>query len=211
MCFSATASFSAGAVLAGIGAVSLTQMRAPQEFGIAALPLAFAAHQTAEGLVWLSATGRAPAAVGHAAAAAYLAWAHALLPLVAPLIVWWFVAERRRLLTPLLVIGAGLSLYIATTLLRFDWGVEVVASSLNYRNPGLGWLAAVVYAIATLGPFLVSGRRWLVAFGVVNLIGLVATIAVKAYAFTSIWCFVAAMSSVFVLGAMRRQHRAQPV
>jgi len=54
MCFSATASFSAGAVLRGIGALTLKAARRPCEWPFAAIPLLFAIQQLIEGMIWLT-------------------------------------------------------------------------------------------------------------------------------------------------------------
>ena len=56
MCFSATASFSAGAVLTGLGAVSLSKASSPREYPFASIPLLFGIQQITEGFVWLSMT-----------------------------------------------------------------------------------------------------------------------------------------------------------
>ena len=56
MCFSATASFSAGAVLTGLGAISLHKASTPKEYPFASIPLLFGIQQIAEGFVWLSMT-----------------------------------------------------------------------------------------------------------------------------------------------------------
>ena len=54
MCFSATASFSAGAVLLGLGALTLKSARRPRELLYAAIPLLFAIQQLSEGVIWLT-------------------------------------------------------------------------------------------------------------------------------------------------------------
>jgi hypothetical protein len=45
MCFSATASFSAGAFLLGLGSLTLKSARSPRERMFAAIPLLFAIQQ----------------------------------------------------------------------------------------------------------------------------------------------------------------------
>ena len=54
MCFSATASFSAGAVLLGLGALTLKSARRPRELLYAAIPLLFAIQQLSESVIWLT-------------------------------------------------------------------------------------------------------------------------------------------------------------
>ncbi len=206
MCFSATASFVAGGTVAGVGVATLSQVRRPRDLGVAALPLAFGAHQLTEGLVWLGVQGHAPLGLGPEAATAYLIWAQALLPLVGPLAVLAFVPERRRWLSAFLPVGVAVFAYLAASLVWADWGVMAEGSSLVYRNPWAeGLLLSAGYVVATVGPFLASGRRVLQLFGAVTFVGLLVTVAAKAYAFTSVWCFVAALASMILFVAVRRQ------
>jgi len=54
MCFSATASFTAGATLSALGIATLTQIRSRRELLLGSFPLLFAIQQFFEGLVWLT-------------------------------------------------------------------------------------------------------------------------------------------------------------
>ncbi len=60
MCFSATASFSAGAFLLGLGTLTLKSARRPRELPFAAIPLLFAIQQLSEGVIWLTFRYEAP-------------------------------------------------------------------------------------------------------------------------------------------------------
>ena len=51
MCFSASASFSAGVALLGVSVLTLRATRAPRELPLAAIPLLFALQQLTEGVV----------------------------------------------------------------------------------------------------------------------------------------------------------------
>ena len=52
MCFSATASFSAGGVLLGLGMLTLKLASRPRELPFAAIPRLFAIQQLNEGVIW---------------------------------------------------------------------------------------------------------------------------------------------------------------
>ena len=59
MCFSASASFSAAALLLGIGALTLRSAlatRQPRALLFAAIPILFAIQQLIEGVIWLTFT-----------------------------------------------------------------------------------------------------------------------------------------------------------
>ena len=60
MCFSATASFSAGALLLGIGTLTLKSARRRRELPFAAIPMLFAIQQLIEGVIWLTFGYEAP-------------------------------------------------------------------------------------------------------------------------------------------------------
>ena len=60
MCFSATASFSAGVVLLGLGTLTLKSARGRRELPLAAIPLLFAIQQLTEGVIWLTFRYEAP-------------------------------------------------------------------------------------------------------------------------------------------------------
>jgi len=58
-----------------------------------------------------------------------------------------------------------------------------------------------------IGPALVSGYRSIVAFGAINLVGLVAVAVLFVSAFDSLWCVLAAVVSVLALVHMRQRRR----
>ena len=60
MCFSATASFTAGVVLLGVGVLTLRAARRPRELPLAAIPMLFAIQQLTEGVIWLTFSREAP-------------------------------------------------------------------------------------------------------------------------------------------------------
>ena len=60
MCFSATASFTAGVLLLGAGALTVRSARSPRELPLAAIPRLFSIQQLIEGVVWLTFRYEAP-------------------------------------------------------------------------------------------------------------------------------------------------------
>jgi hypothetical protein len=117
MCFSATASFSAGALLLGIGALTLTSARRPREMPFAAIPLLFAIQQLIEGVIWLTFRYEAPllnAVMTHA----YSFFSHVLWPIYVPAAVLLMEPSewRRRALLAFVAIGVMPSLSVVHTL-----------------------------------------------------------------------------------------------
>lgn len=69
--------------------------------------------------------------------------------------------------------------------------------SIHYHNPGTTFFAvAAIYVLVTCGALILSGHRVVRWFGWLNFVGVIATLIVKGYAFTSIWCLYAAVMSL---------------
>ena len=202
MCFSATANFVGSGVLGTVGVVTLTKVKHRRELMFASLPTLFAVHQFIEGFVWLGLDGRMSPQVAHDAGAAFMLYAQGLLPALIPLSVLLFerTAKRRRRMLPFVVLGVGLTLYMLWALAAFPTQVYVRSNSIVYINQATNFFwVAVLYVIATCGALFFSENRDMVIFGAANLVILLITMAVKRYAFTSIWCAYAAVASLIIL------------
>lgn len=206
MCFGADASFAGAAVLGGLGVWGITQVRAPRQLPWAVLPLAFAVHQLVEGLTWLEleATGAGAAAGWTVHVWAVFGWA--LLPLWIPLAVRALEDDpaRRRRLRWLVGLGAADAALMGVLAVHSDLRVRVVDGTLDYVLPwGDAGLLALPYVAATCGAALLSGRPWVRAFGVANLLALSVVAVVERQGFSSVWCALAAGLSVLVVAEVR--------
>ncbi|MFZ0801751.1 MAG: DUF6629 family protein [Terriglobales bacterium] len=213
MCFSATANFVGSGVLGTVGVLTLTKVRHRRELLFASLPLLFAIHQFTEGFVWLGLDGILSPAVTHAMAAAFMLYAQGLLPFLIPLSVLLFepTAKRRRRMLPFLAIGAGTTIYMLWALTAYPFEVYIRENSIVYIDPATNNMAvAVLYVIATCGSLFFSEVKGMVVFGGANLIILLAVMAVKRYAFTSLWCAYAAVASVIILAYFWKSIKLRP-
>lgn len=202
MCFSAAANFVGSTVLAGIGVATLTKVRHRREILFASLPTLFAVHQFIEGFVWLGLDGILSPAVTHNMGAAFMLYAQGLLPLLLPLSVLLFEREGkdRRRMVPFVVIGGGTTIYMLWALAAYPTQIYVMGNSIVYVNQGTNYtVIAILYVIATCGSLFFSKVKAMVLFGVANLTILLAVMAFKRYAFTSLWCAYAAVASVIIL------------
>ena len=213
MCFSATANFVGSGVLGAVGVVTLSRVKHRREVLFAALPTLFAIHQFIEGFVWLGLDGILSSAVAHDMGAAFMLYAQGLLPFLLPLSVLLFeptAASRQRML-PFLVIGGGTTLYILWALTAFPLQLFVKGNSIVYINQATNnTTVGLLYVIATCGSLFFSKIRMMVLFGAANLVILLAVMAVKRYAFTSLWCAYAAVASVIILAYFWKSHGARP-
>ena len=203
MCFSATANFVGSGVLGAIGVVTLTKVKHKRELLFASLPTLFAVHQFIEGFVWLGLDGILSPAVTHNMGAAFVLYAQGLRPVLMPLSILLFEPGRkcRRRMLPFLAIGTGTTLYMLWALIAYPLHIFVRGDSIVYINDGTNNTAlAVLYIIATCGSLFFSKVQAMVVFGAANLAILLTVMAVKRYAFTSLWCAYAAVASVIILG-----------
>lgn len=213
MCFSATANFVGSGVLATIGIATLTRVKHRRELLFAALPTLFAIHQFIEGFVWLGLDGVLSLQTAHNMGAAFVLYAQGLLPLLLPLGVLLFepdVRSRRRML-PFVLIGGGTTLYMLWGLAAYPLQISVQENSIVYINQATNHTTlAALYVIATCGSLFLSRVRDMVVFGTANLIILLVVMAVKRYAFTSVWCAYAAAASVIILAYFWRSNGERP-
>jgi hypothetical protein len=217
MCFSSAASFTAGALLLPIGGYCIHRAlrKDPRYLRLAMIPIAFGVQQIVEGCVWLG-IHNADESLTERAAVAYLFFSHAFWP-------FWIAfsllpTEERRSRRMFLAATAlfalvwlGLVAPIAADPGRW-LSVEVVHHSIVYQLgelPGFQVAPRLIWRIAYLAficvPLLVaqpggvrsSPQARLLFSGMV--LGLfVFSYLVYSYAFTSVWCFFAAITSLLL-------------
>src|ERR1700690_3699162 len=214
MCFSAVANFTGSGVLATVGVVTLTRVKHRRELLFASLPTLFAIHQFIEGFVWLGLDGMLLPQVTHNMGAAFMLYAQGLLPFLLPLSVLLFEpnGKSRRRMLPFLVLGGLTTLYILWALTAYPLQIFVKGNSIVYINQATNnTFVAILYIIATCGSLLFSKVRDMVILGLANLAILLAVMAVKRYAFTSLWCAYAAVASVIILAYFWKSSASRPL
>jgi hypothetical protein len=214
MCFSATGSFGAAAVLAGIGAVSMAQEKAPSHRLLALVPFLFAAQQVAEGVVWVTFGDPNLGWLHLLGVAIFLGFALVVWPTWVPLALW--AAEtnprRRKVLSVLTWIGAGVSVYAGAHLIRGQPTAHVTGHSIaySYAETGPALVLALylpAYVIPAVVRFFVSTMRKGRLMGAVLTASLVLTFVIEREALTSVWCFFAAILSLVIVLGISAQHR----
>jgi hypothetical protein len=212
MCFSPQADFTVGAVVAAVGVQTLRRVRTREELIVGALPLLFGVHQLVEGFVWLRLRGQVSSGVGDAAREAYVVFAHAVLPAVVPLGFLLLEPDRRRSrwLWPLVGVGLVLGSYLLWQVTAYPIGAQEAAHCIDYTTHAPNdVILTALYVVVTCGPALISSRPYLRWFGLANLVGVIATAAVRADELTSLWCLYAAMASLLILEHFRRQRAVE--
>ncbi len=198
MCFSATASFSAGIVLLSVGVLAVKSARGPREVPLAAIPLLFAIQQLIEGVVWLTFRYEAPllnAAMTHA----YTFFSHVLWPVYVPAAVLLIepAGWRRTTLWGIVAAGAAVAIYFMYMLVAFPVVSRATGQHIEYVSPHF-FAAAVMsgYLLSTAVSPMVSTYRWVKVFGMLALASFAVAYYFYARWFISVWCLFAAMLSL---------------
>jgi hypothetical protein len=210
VCFSAQADLTAAALVAPVGVVALRWAPTRADLPIAALPLLFAVHQGIEAFVWLGFEGRVSDAVFRAAIFGYLFIAQVILPLLVPIGIRAIepVAWRRRALLVPLAAGIAVAGWVVYVMNVEPLGAHAARHAVVYETDfRIGPISTGLYALATLGAVLLTSRRKLLLFGLVNAAGFVAAAFIRYEAVTSVWCVYAALTSGIVLLHLQERRR----
>ena len=200
MCFSATASFSAGAVLLGIGAFTLKSASRRRELPYAAIPLLFAIQQLSEGVIWLTFRYEAPR-LNSAMTHFYSFFSHVLWPIYVPAAVLLIepAGLRRRALLVFVAAGVAVGASLLYFMFAFPIASRPVGQHIEYVSPHFFAAATMtLYLMSTTVSPIVSTRRMVRVFGVLALSSFAAAYFFYATWFISVWCFFAAILSAVV-------------
>lgn len=212
MCFSPDADYTAAVVVGAVGVETLRRVRLRRELIVGALPLLFALHQFTEGFVWLGLRGDVSSGLGDTAKDIYVLYAYALLPILVPLGLYLIEPSRRhrRWVLPFVALGVAVGGVMLWQVTQYPIYAQEHASCIAY-NSNAPYLtqAAVAYAIATCAPALLSSRRYLQWFGILNILGLAIAFSVREAELTSVWCVYAALVSVLILEHFRRERKVE--
>lgn len=198
MCFSATASFTAGAALSAIGGATIAKAKKRSEKLFAAIPLIFGIQQFIEGGVWLS--------VGNyklmtTLSYAFLFLSHVFWPTWMPLAVYYIEPSpvRRKFLCLFLGLGIMISLYFLYFLFTEPFTTTVLHDSIGYVAPHFAKTYVFSpYAFATCISCLASSHRYINVFGVAIFLSSFAADYWYAHTFASVWCYFAAILSAII-------------
>jgi hypothetical protein len=217
VCFSPQADLVGGIVISAIGVDAVRSARKRHGVvALAALPLLLGVHQMIEAFVWLGLQGHEPHELERVALWAYLLIAFVVLPVFVPLAVLLNEPLRRRrwAMGPLVLLGLVVAGDLFASMIDGPLSVELRPYHLAYNiDLSHGVFVTALYVTAVCGALLLSSRRRIVTFGIVNLvaIGVIAWLTFDGFA--SVWCGWAAVSSGAIALHMRigRLHRAGPL
>ena len=210
MCFSATASFTTALVLVPVGAYCVRKAAGLEKayWLFALIPLMFGIQQLFEGLVWLGMTADNNDAT-LVAGRGFLFFSHFFWLFWIPLACYAVEdnATRRSLYFLLAIVGAvhGLLMYVPL-LINEDWLIVRISDySIKYKLTLFHEeylplrVRNFIYGIVVLVPLLSASDRYVRVFGAMIVFSLVLTSLLYDHAFVSVWCFFAAVLSLYIL------------
>jgi len=212
MCFSAQSSFAAATVLTGIGFVSLRQVRKfPKYFMLASVPLIFALQQASEGIVWLTMNNPQYAWLHQLAGLLFIIIAQVIWPIFIPLSLLMLETQayHKKVLSVFGVLGAMVSGYSAFSLIRSPMIITIACNSISYdflHTPlSLQDTYLFIYTIPVVMSFFISELKLGWVLGSSLLAALAISWIFKSAALGSVWCFCAAILSVLVVVALKKE------
>lgn len=209
MCFSASASFSAAALLTALGIYSVSQPIKIRFLPLAAVPLLFGIQQLSEGFAWIFLGGNyAPLAL-QISMYAFLFFALLFWPLWIPIAVYCTEQKNKNKKYIGLTFFAG-SL-TASYLLRHIiihpvtttiWCGQMHCSHILYDlnlSDNAALILNILYLTATIGPLCFSTMRGSkVLAGAFTLSYLITFFFYRAF-ILSVWCFFSALLSILIM------------
>lgn len=207
MCFSASASFSAGIVLSVIGIASFKKVKAPSQIPFASIPLIFAIQQISEGFLWLALTDPAYDSMRQFSTITFLFFAQVVWPIWVPFSIFKLEKDEKRKIPAkiLLLIGAVVSLCLAYCLISYPVRGEIIGHHIVYEQDypaELSKYGGLLYIIATITPPFFSTIKRMWTLGAAIFISYVITSVFYEDYIVSVWCFFASIISISVYAIM---------
>ena len=204
MCFSATASFGAGIVLAVIGVATIKKRELPSQIYFAAIPFLFCIQQVSEGFLWLALQNPVFSLLEKPAMYIFLFFAQIVWPLWLPFALFKLESEelRKKILLIPLAIGMLVSFYLTYCLLFYNVSAKIIGYHISYQQDypiRFGGYGDFLYIVATIFPPLISSLKRMWILTIIIMVSYIITIFYYPDYIISVWCFFASAISFMVL------------
>jgi len=203
MCFSATASFTAGAVLTVIGIATLKKAHHKSQFLFACIPLIFGVQQFAEGVLWVALPNPDLWKTQQIATMIYLIFAQIVWPIWVPIAILQLGKSKTRKTIQRIFVIAGLLVgaYLTYYLIAFQGEAQIKGHHIAYQQnypSALKPFIILFYGMATIAPHFFSHIKKMWILGVSILISYFVTVQFYEHHVLSVWCFFSSLISIFI-------------
>lgn len=216
MCFSAEASFTASAIIGGMGIIT-TKKSLPKQKIFGMIPLLFAVQQLFEGTIWLGFDNPHYAGLRSISTMIFLTFAWAIWPMIIPYAMYRMEEHdtRKKILGVLSFIGLIAGLCSMYPIFISHPEPYIASFHIDYsllENPPHGILVDVyeiVYLLCTLVTMLISSQRLMYVYGIANIIGLVIAGVFYQSSVPSTWCFFSAILSALIYWILEKNQSSK--
>jgi hypothetical protein len=203
MCFSASASFSASAILLGIGILSIKNTETRNQKKLASIPLIFSAQQCIEGFAWISIADASQMEWAKLFSYGFLIIAQILWPILIPYSILAIekVPRRKKMLLMLWILGIIHGIYFGYGLIYFPVTANISESHIMYKMgfpPANHWYGGLLYILATVLPPFLSSIKKMYLIGLIVLIAYIISHIFFTNYVISIWCYFATTISIVI-------------
>ena len=214
MCFSAGASFGAGAVLGTIGIVTLKNAKTTNEIPFAAIPLLFGAQQAAEGALWIGLSS-GNESWQHLPVYIFLIFAQLVWPVWIPFSILHLENDRTRatIIKGMLGMGTFISLYLMYCMFVYEVKSEIHSGHILYTlsfPTAFAWITNVFYFVPTVVPLFISSIKRIQLLGLAVLVAFAFSKIYFVEHLISVWCFFAAILSLIIFWIVSTFKKAIP-
>lgn len=207
MCFSASASFGAGVILAVVSVISIKEVRKPSQIYFASIPIIFCAQQFVEGFLWLALTKPFFAPLQQTTTYMLLFISQVVWPLWIPYAALKLEKEQENIIFQrvLLAIGVLIAFYLGYCLMTYSVEAKITGYTISFsQNYPMKYSipAYLLYIIATIAPplFLNIKKVWLLS--ITTIISYIITTLYYENYIVSVWSFFSLFIGVSVLVIM---------
>jgi hypothetical protein len=203
MCFSASASFIASAVLVTVGVASLKKVSRPSQILFASIPFVFGIQQLSEGVLWLSLGNPLYDTWTAIAAQVFIFFAQILWPMWVPIAILLFEKNESRRTFQKFMILAGVSVGCFLGFCLFHYGLEpaIIGHHISYfqKFPAHSKPFIVCfYALSTIAPPFFSHIKHMWLLGLLVAVSYIIAAIFYTQFVLSVWCFFSSIISVSV-------------
>jgi hypothetical protein len=199
MCFSATASLTAGILLTAIGIATVKKSQRKTDIPFAMIPLFFGLQQIIEGFLWLSFLYNSHL-LNVIMTYAFTLVSHVFWPIFIPFSIGLMesVPWRKKVIHVFQLTGGALGAYLLYFIIQYPITSEIHSNIVyvfpHFHKP----LVLILYIAATCISAFFSSHRLVNIFGILALILFMMAFWFYFVAFFSVWCFFSAILSIVI-------------
>jgi hypothetical protein len=207
MCFSATASFTAGILLTGIGVAAIKKTHHKSQLLFASIPLLFGVQQISEGVLWHTLPNPEYELMQKTFTYIYVLFAQTVWPIWVPIAILLLEKEATRKNIQRLFVLCGLvaGVYLGYCLFTFNVEAKIIGRHIDYIQDypeNTAVFSIVLYGLATIVPPFFSHIKQMWMLGVTIVISYVVTYIFFNQYVLSVWCFFSSIISLSIYAIM---------